>query len=696
MLKSRKLRNDLELFPGERDIHGLKTWIIFDPVADAYFRISNRDYIIIGIISGNMELEQLQTKLNGLGLQAKKPELMKLISFLQQNSLTSVTYLASEARINKMRRLKKQMFWHVLLSSYLFFRVPILKPDRFLSRTLDTVKAVFNRWTLSLLWVVAVAGYICLVMNLHQLADVFIKSISFQGLARYSIAVVLIKFIHEFAHAYTARAFGVRVRRMGLAFIVFIPRLYTDLTDSWRLASRRKRFLIDGAGIIAEIIIGGWAALVWANTPPGLTQTVAYYIFAVSIINTVLINGNPFIRYDGYYMLMDMTGVDNLQQRGIERVKNLWRKYLFGIELPLSDNSSGWKLWFVVLFGICAFVYKFFLYTSIILIVYFKFTKTLGIILLILEIHLLVLKPLKSEVKFLIMARKKFNRRKFLLSTIGFAVLLTGIILPLPWDIQLPCEVKPADSDIVSARYDGFIESLPAKDGQLVRKGQLLMQQRNPFLAWRRREAEIDKKISRIEVDQAQSDSRKLGQVSLNLQVWRDSSDLLRELQRKQSLLQVRSSLDGKFVLWDRHLKAGKWLTRGEVIGEVFEPAYNIITAYITEDDVRKIRADDPVKVCLEDEIKWHTGKISAVNPVPAAMRATPLLQPFGGSIICYPVFGGLFKPLHSCYRVDIIVEGRDILPTGRTGVVVMRKYTSLGGSLLRKVLSVLQRELSF
>ncbi|MCP3966866.1 MAG: HlyD family efflux transporter periplasmic adaptor subunit [Lentisphaerae bacterium] len=581
---------------------------------------------------------------------------------------------------------------HMVLASYLFFRIPILKPDRFLSRTLDGVKTIFNRWTFTLLWTIAITGYICLIMNLHQFADVFIKSISFQGLARYSIAVVLIKFVHEFAHAYTARIFGVRVRRMGLAFIVFIPRLYTDLTDSWRLASRKKRFLI----IISEIIIGGGAALVWANTPPGVTQTVAYYIFAVSIINTVLINGNPFIRYDGYYMLMDLTGIDNLQQRGIERVKNLWRKYLFGIKLPLSDNSSGWKLWFVVLFGICAFIYKFFLYTSIIMIVYFKFTKTLGIVLLVLEVYLLVFKPLKSEIKFLIMARKKVNRRKLILSSVGAAVLLLGMILPLPWDVQLPCEVKPADSDIVSARCDGFIESLPVKDGQQVNRGQLLMLQRNPYLAWRKHEAEINKKISRIEVDQAQSDNRRLGQVKVNMQAWRDSNDMLKELERKQAILKVKSSLDGTFVLWDRHLKPGKWLVKGEVIGEVFRPDRNIVSAYITEDDIRKIKLNDKVKICLDDEINWYTGRITAVNPVPAAMRATPLLQPFGGSIICYPVPGGLFKPLQSCYQVDIMVDGKRKLPTGRTGVAVMRKYTSLGGNIFRKVLTVLQRELSF
>ena len=63
-----------------------------------------------------------------------------------------------------------------------------------------------------------------------------------------------------------------------------------------------------------EIIIGGLAVLVWLNTAPGVVNTLCYYIFAVSVVNTVFINGNPFIRYDGYYLLMDATGIDNLQR----------------------------------------------------------------------------------------------------------------------------------------------------------------------------------------------------------------------------------------------------------------------------------------------------------------------------------------------------------------------------------------------
>ena len=338
-----RLRSDIELFRGQANINGDPTWVIFDPVADSYFKISDANYRMLRVLSGNMEIEQYLQKLKSVGIHSDKMEVLKLIKFLQDSNLFMPRYLQSEAHAVKMRDMKKKMFWQRLMSTYLFFKIPIVKPDRFLNHTIDIVQHILNKWTLALLWIIAICGYIGLIMNWHKFTEKFISSISLQGLARYSLAVVAVKFIHEFAHAYSAKVHGVRVRRMGLAIVFFVPRLYSDLTDSWRIHDWKKRFLIDGAGIISEIIIGGFAALVWVNTVPGLTHSIAYFVFAVSIINTVLINGNPFIRYDGYFMLMDFLGIDNLQQRATERTKALWRKHLFGLDLPTNDHTKGWK-----------------------------------------------------------------------------------------------------------------------------------------------------------------------------------------------------------------------------------------------------------------------------------------------------------------------------------------------------------------
>ncbi|MFA6714633.1 MAG: HlyD family efflux transporter periplasmic adaptor subunit [Victivallaceae bacterium] len=691
-----RLRNDLELFPGEPGISGEPSWVIFDPVADVYFKISNESYQMLRVLSGNMDIVQYIEKLESVGIHTDERKVLKMIKFLEENSLFMPRYLQSEARTLQLREMKKKTFWHRLMSSYLFFKIPIVKPDRFLNRTVYAVRQVFNRWTLSLLWIIALCGYAGLIMNWHKFTEKFISSISLQGLARYTLAVIAVKFIHELAHAYTAKIYGIRVRRMGIALVFFVPRLYSDLTDSWRLRKRAKRFLIDGAGIISEMLIGGGAALVWVNTVPGLTHSIAYFIFAVSIINTVLINGNPFIRYDGYFMLMDLVGIDNLQQRATEQLRAIWRKRLFGLETPVEYRVSGWKFHFLVIFGICAFIYRIFLYTSIILIVYFQFPKVIGIALFCMEVYLLVLKPLTGEIRFLTMMRKKMNRARSALSYLGFTIILLCFFLPLPWDVSLPCEVRPMKFERIYAR-SGFLARMLVQDGQKVKSGQLLFEQSNPYLSWRLNEARIGIKIDETILDQAQNSSDRLGEIRIDRRALENSRNLVKELKRQETQLQIRSSLHGVFALYDRNLKEGKWLRKGDVIGEVYNPQLKEVTAYVGEDEMRKLQTGDKIKLYLEDDLTPCPGEIIAVNDIAAELEPSPLLDVFGGSILSSQTpKQGYFKPLHPCYQVTIKIDETVNLPVGRSGMVNIRKYSSIGGNIIRKILAALQRELTF
>jgi putative peptide zinc metalloprotease protein len=691
------LRTDLELFRGEPEPDGRATWIVFDPVSDKYYHLSEEDHLIIGCLSGNMELDALLEKVKKRGIHAHKDTIMKVLSFLNQNNLMLPVYKVAEEKAAKHQEMKRKNLINIILYTYLFFKVPLLSPDHFLERTLGIVQKIFNKWTFILLGIITVCGYISLVVRWDKLTEEFMNNISFQGMVRYSVAVIIMKCVHEFAHAYTAKALGIRVRRMGMAFIVFFPRLYTDLTDSWRIPDRHKRLLIDGSGILSEIIIGGGAALVWANAGPGLTQTVAYYIFAVSIMSTVLINGNPFIRYDGYYLLMDFVGIDNLQMRGTERIRELFRKKCFGIDYVPNDNTQGWKKYFLIIFGILAFIYRIFLYTSIVFIVYYYFEKAIGIVLMLLEIYLMMFKPLMMEVKMILALKKKIKTRNYVISLSGVGIVLLALFLPLPWNISLPCEIRPEVSNMVYARTDGFLEELCVKDKAAVKKDEVIFKQENPFVEWYLKEAVLDKTLGEIELDFAQSSTATLSQTQIRLQSLKNAETALDELQHKKSLLTVTSSINGIFALYDLHLKPGKWLHKGEIIGEVFEPGRQVVAAFIKESEFKKIRGDENVSITLDDKVTTYYGKIVSAAPVPVLFQPSPLVNFFGGKIMCYPSPDyNVFQPLEPYYRINIALDEDISLPPGRTGTVWLRKYSSIGGNFLREVLSVLQKELSF
>jgi putative peptide zinc metalloprotease protein len=690
------LRRDIELFQGENEADGRQTWVIFDPVSDKYFRLGELNHRLAALLDKSQEMEQFIARVSKNGITATKMDILKLISFLEQSNLLQPSYGATEKKLAKMRLMKRKMLGDRILASYLFFRIPIFQPDRFLTRTVNYIQQIFNRWTMIALVIIAALGYLAVLIRIDKLAEALINSISLQGLMRYSLAVIVIKCIHEFSHAYVAKILGIRVRRMGIAFIVFFPRLYTDLTDAWRLSNRRQRFMMDAAGIISELFIGGGAALVWVNTPPGVTNSIAYYIFAVSIINTILVNGNPFIRYDGYYLLMDITGIDNLQRRSIELIRYNFRKIFLGIPGVPPEKPSGLKKHFMITYGIAAFIYRIFLYTSIILIVYFKFTKVIGIILLILEVHLLIIKPLKNEINIIMKNKKQIKKRNLLWSGTGVAILLLLLILPLPWTISMPGEVKPAVAGIVYVGHSGFLQQLTVEDGAVVTKQQRLFVQSNQFLDWKIEKTKLDKEIVALELDQLASSNATRSRTEVKQQELDATVNKIAELQRQHKLLTVVAPYSGIFVLKNRHLKPGKWLRKGDGIGEIFDPQHQIIEAFVDSNDVEVIQVGDKVTVGLDGEAASYSGIIASVNAVPATMGPSPLLQLFGGPIVCYPSPNNSFQPVTTHYQVIVRLADDRKLHVGRTGTVWVRKYSSVGGSLIRKAIGILQREMSF
>ena len=150
------LRTDLELFRGEPEPDGSATWIVFDPVSDKYYRLSEEYHQIIGCMSENMELDAFMDKLRKRGVRSDKDVIMKVLSFLNYNNLMLHVYKVSEEKAAKHQEMKRKNLINIILYTYLFFKVPLLSPDHFLERTLGTVKKIFNKWTFFLLGIVTV------------------------------------------------------------------------------------------------------------------------------------------------------------------------------------------------------------------------------------------------------------------------------------------------------------------------------------------------------------------------------------------------------------------------------------------------------------------------------------------------------------------------------------------------------------
>lgn len=136
--------------------------------------------------------------------------------------------------------------------------------------------------------------------------------------------------VHEAGHAFTTKAFGYEVPRAGIGWYWFGPIAFVDTSDMW-LAGRWPRIAVSLAGPYSNLVLGGLASLLalWTSSA---VATAALWQFSLISYLIVLINLNPLLEYDGYYVLMDWLERPNLRPRSLA-----W----MGSELPRVLRTRG-------------------------------------------------------------------------------------------------------------------------------------------------------------------------------------------------------------------------------------------------------------------------------------------------------------------------------------------------------------------
>lgn len=695
------LRGDIQIFQDKRTSDGQRNWIIFDPVADKYYRLGLTEYLILSLLKEVTTQEELFEKAKKLDETLTDNDIKKILSFLQNSSLLQSSYLLTEKKLKQTRDFKQSQLLNRILQSYLFLKIPVWSPDKFLSKTLYIVQAICNKWLLIFYFFLAICGFISLIANWSEFETAILGSLNFAGLVKYGVTIIFLKVLHEFAHGYAAKSAGIRVRRFGIGLIVFFPRFFTDLTDAWRIAKRHHRVLIDAAGILAEGLIGGIAILFWAHSGPGIIKTLSYYIFTVSLINTTLINGNPFIRYDGYYILMDSLNIDNLQQRSRLLIVKAFREGLFGIKTPLSFSYTGWKKLLLILYGISSFIYRIFLYTAIIFIVYYKFTKIIGIVLVIIELHLLVFRPIGKEIKAVIQLRKSAEKKRMLITLSVLGILLFILFCPLPWTVSIPCRVGSPQSNVIYVNEPGYLKSIKSEDQEKVNTGEILFQLENPLLEYKKQRLKTRLELRKTELDRISTFIGEKNSKSLRskMEQIHHIKNMIKENKQRQKQLSIKSPLNARFVIYNWRMKPGKWLEKGQAIGEVFSEKKKWIYAYAKEKYVDKIELGDEVNIFIKRDENTYHGRVVRVSSVPRKKwhHPSPLLDKFGGNL---PVLRknkrNIFILKNYYYQIIIKPEQGEKLDYSRTGFVHTRAYTSIGMDFLKTAINTLRRELSF
>jgi putative peptide zinc metalloprotease protein len=563
--------------------------------------------------------------------------------------------------------------------NYLYLRIPLLNPDRFLARTLPGLGRFLCVPVAVVLALLLGVGLFFLFNHSAEYIHTFAQLFTLRNLIYFGLAVTLVKAIHEFAHAYAAKAMGIRVPAMGVALMVLWPVAYCDVTDGWRLRSRRQRLLISGAGILAELVIAAIALFVWGMTlgtgETGVLHTLAFFFSSSTLASTLLVNLNPAMRFDGYYLLMDLWGVDNLQQRAFAAARWWFRERLLGVGAPPPEEGlSRGHLMGMVAYSLYAWVYRFFLFIGIAVLVYYKFGKLLGSVLFLVEIALFLGAPVVRELACwkALLAERAWPRRS-LWTVALFALVLLWAALPLPRRTAFPAVVVPeaGDSWALYAPGSGRVTEVLAGGGRWVRDGQTLLRVESASLNTEIASLEMEIQLLQRRVVQLLLDASKRGELREARDQLKRVEGVYRSRLEQQQRNHLRAPAEGVVWRWDEAIRPGEYILQGTELGGLQDPRRGAVAALIPESYIAEIQVGQAVHLLLASGWDWREGRV--VQVVPSSLSGIDdegELSTLKSQLPVRGRLGGVALLAGNHYRVEIAGEGIDGTEIGRTGEV--------------------------
>ncbi|HEV7368351.1 HlyD family efflux transporter periplasmic adaptor subunit [Arenibaculum sp.] len=695
------LREELTLHPGPRTRAGVPTWTLQDPANNRFFRIGWAEFEMLSRWElGEMDaIAQAVSRDTTLEIGPERVE--AFTRFLAAGNLIQVRGEQAMGVLVRQVMAQRKHWAAWLLKHYLFFRIPVIRPDRLLAAGAPVFGWLFSPAFLLAALAAAVLGGWLAARQWDAFINSFLHFFSIEGAILAAAALGAAKLLHEFGHAFVAHRYGCRVPTMGLAFLVLWPVLYTDTSEAWKLPSRRQRLAIAAAGMGAELALAAFATLAWSFLPDGPLRSACFLLATTTWILTLAINLNPFMRFDGYYLLADWLDIANLQDRSFALARWWLRERLFGFGDPRPERFAPGLERFLILYAFATWIYRFFLFLGIALLVYHLFFKALGILLFAVEIAWFIFRPITNEIGVWIKRRKEVGLNVNSALTLA-AVAAAVVLLAVPWrsTVSGAALMRAEQQSVLYAPEAARLERVLVRPGERVAAGQVLFAFSSPDLAHQVAQTRrtVDSLSWRSQVQSLSTDLAERSQV-----VWRELEQARSQLAGYEAELErltVAAPFAGTIVDMADPLAPGEWLEPDMPLALVIDARAALIEAYVDEADLSRFaagapgwfRADDPAVAPVALRVERIDDASSRV------LREPMLSSTHGGSIAARETQDRALVPETPVYRV--LLRPRDPLPAPprvlRGTVDIEGERESVAARLWRVALGVLVRESGF
>lgn len=618
-------------------------YVLQDRVSGSYHRFGPEAWFVASLLDGTRTMEEVwqiaSAELDASALT--QDDVLKLLGQLHAADVLvgdlppDMTELMERGRKVKRRKVLQSVL------NPLALRLPLIDPDGFLSVTFPLVRPLFS-WFGAALWLGVVGWGIVLAATHWQelTADILDRVLIAESLLLLLLAYPLVKALHELGHAYAIKRWGGRVHEMGLMFLVFLPVPYVDASHSLGFSSKWRRAFVAAAGILVEILLAAIAMIIWSEAESGLVRAFCFNIMLIGGVSTLLFNGNPLLRFDGYYVLSDLIEIPNLGNRANKYMGWLVQRWAFGLDhLPNPASARGEAAWFLF-YGTTSFVYRMVIMVAIALVVANQFLG-LGLLLAVWSLVLVLVVPLAKMLHYVFFSPALRRKRGRAVGFVAGVVVVLGLVfvgLRLPYATMAQGVVLvPGEGALVAATEGVVTEVLAAADAPL-RAGDPVLRLTDPLLDARVNllAATVDERRRRLEA--VEVTDRAAARIAAE-ELAQAEADLSLARVRQEALI-LRAPVDGRLVWENPADLEGRFVRQGQRLGWVTTFADPVIRVVVPEADADIVRnetraiavrmASDPATV-----LPAHLS-----GEVPALGRALPslaLTPQGGGSVVVDP-----------------------------------------------------------
>ena len=672
-------------------VRGEGWYVLSDPVSGRHHRFNDIAYGLIGSCDGHVSIDDIwSARVTAQGDDAPaQAEAIRIFAqafaanlFAGDIAPDAMAIVRAQQKAEGLRR-KSQL-------NPLALRVPLWDPDAFLGRHVHRLAWLFSGGARVAVGLTIALGALLLSVNAEAVADFARRELGTgRMLLTLWLAYPVLKGLHEMAHAFACKLHGGEVHEVGITLLMLTPVPYVDASASVAFADKRRRIDVAAAGIVVEALLASLALGLWLLVEAGALRDIAFAVVFIGALSTLLVNGNPLMRFDGYYLLCDAAELPNLALRSNRYWAYLAKRY--GLRLggaPFAGRARGERPWLIA-YAPLAWCFRAALLALLALLAA-QWHAGLGLAVLALGLWVCLLKPAWGLLRWVGVSPelRGLRPRAACASLAAFAVV-AGLAfgLPLPQRTHAPGVVWLPDDAMARLASDGFVEQFFVQDGQPVVAGAPIARLSNEPLQLEL--AQVQAQLERQQVERAV-------QFDIDARRAADADDELRRLaaererlSQRVAALTVKAGVAGRIAIDTERVRIGQYLAQGEIIAQVLPEGAPMVRALVRNEDIALVR-ERPGTIQVQLAHAGETRHATLDQAVPRASAQLPtrsLGEAAGGFIALDPSDPSGRTAREPHFQLDLKLQGGGEAHIGARALVTFRHGEATGAELLGRFL---------